>query len=84
MLNWRHNVPVSKSLKLAITQLLPDISQNKFSIISMGINYKKFSNQSQREILHKPLIIVFVGRLAEIKGVRYLIDAVSILKKTKY
>jgi glycosyltransferase involved in cell wall biosynthesis len=74
-------VPVSTSLREAIAQLLPTISQDKTPIISMGINFQHFSNLIQRDAFHKPLRIVFVGRLAEIKGVKYLISAMNILKQ---
>jgi glycosyltransferase involved in cell wall biosynthesis len=46
----------------------------------MGIYYEDFCNNKQRQTFQRPLRIVFVGRLTEIKGVQYLIDAMSILK----
>ena len=75
-------IPVSNPLNEAINQYLPGIPQEKISVISMGLNYHSFSNLvvSNKEI-RNPLQIVFAGRLAEIKGVRYLISAMDILRK---
>lgn len=75
-----HIVAVSKSLKNAMVSTMPIGFQSKISVISMGINYNLFSNKAHRKLLQEPLKIVFVGRLAEVKGVKYLIDAMGILR----
>jgi glycosyltransferase involved in cell wall biosynthesis len=61
--------------------MLPAVATKKILIISMGIDYAAFVNQRRRLLLQPPLKIVFVGRLTEIKGIRYLIDAMSILRE---
>jgi glycosyltransferase involved in cell wall biosynthesis len=52
---------------------------NKLRIISMGIPYKQLSKvkpDSERNFF----TIVFIGRLTELKGVKYLLEAIKILK----
>lgn len=75
----QHVTVVSEALKHEIDKMVPE---NKLSVISMGCDTKKFSpslrinnyfNQNTCKI------ILFVGRLVEIKGVNYLIDAMCFL-----
>jgi glycosyltransferase involved in cell wall biosynthesis len=72
-------VPVSTILKNEIKKILPNLPDNKIVVVSMGINYSHFYNLASRKILPDPIRIVFVGRLAESKGVRYLIEAIKLL-----
>lgn len=68
---------VSVPLKEKMQELLPGLEP---SVISMGVDTSKFSKQ-----YHVPnyfgqgnkKVVLFVGRLAEKKGVRYLIDAMQ-------
>ena len=75
-----HIVAVSSTIKNVIVKVSSNGYLKKITVISMGINYEMFANGERREILRIPLKIVFVGRLAEVKGVKYLIDAMAILR----
>lgn len=90
MVNWSHRVftfpktdqivAVSTSLKDAIVKMSSIVYEKKISVISMGIKYEKFANGARFDrVLQKPLRLVFVGRLEEVKGVSYLIAAIKIL-----
>lgn len=68
---------VSEHLKSEIQKLVPDINSE---IISMGVNVEKFGRQyfvpnyfGQGD----KKVVLFVGRLVEIKGVQYLIEAMK-------
>lgn len=68
---------VSEHLKSEIQKLVPDINPE---IISMGVNVEKFGRQyfvpnyfGQGD----KKVVLFVGRLVEIKGVKYLIEAMK-------
>lgn len=68
---------VSEHLKNKVKELVPDI---QVSVISMGVDTKKFGKQyyvpnyfGQKD----KKVVLFVGRLAEKKGVKYLIEAMK-------
>lgn len=71
----KHVTVVSEHLKEKVQELVPEIEP---SVISMGVDTTKFGkqyyvpnyfNQGEKKV------ILFVGRLVEIKGVAYLIEA---------
>lgn len=72
-----HVTVVSEHLKKKVQELVPEISP---SVISMGVDTSKFGKQyfvpdyfGQAD----KKVILFVGRLAEKKGVTYLIEAMK-------
>ncbi|UCD15410.1 MAG: glycosyltransferase [Candidatus Omnitrophota bacterium] len=51
-------------------------------VVPNGIDLEKFKGILQREMRDKAaVVILFVGRLIPVKGVRYLIEAIKILKQ---
>jgi len=75
--NAKHVTVVSEHLKQKVQELVPEIEP---SIISMGVDISKFGKryyvanyfgQGDKKV------VLFVGRLAEKKGVKYLIEAMS-------
>lgn len=75
--NAKHVTVVSEHLKKKVQELVPEIEP---SIISMGVDTSKFGKryyvanyfgQGDKKV------VLFVGRLAEKKGVKYLIEAMS-------
>jgi glycosyltransferase involved in cell wall biosynthesis len=73
-------VAVSSRLREAILKMSSAAFSDKVKVISMGIHYDQFALHSRPEKIRTPLRLVFVGRLAEFKGVTYLIDAMRILR----
>lgn len=77
--NAGHITVVSDSLKEIIMSVY-NIDQNKIDVISMGCNVSNFGKVYRKENFfqqgEKP-VILFVGRLARVKGVEYLIDAMD-------
>ncbi len=68
---------VSEALREEIMQLYPGID---VTVQSMGCNVKEFSPDYRKENLFQQgdkKVVLFVGRLAEKKGVTYLIDAIK-------
>lgn len=68
---------VSKALKGEIIKLVPDLD---VYVRSMGCNVKEFSPQYRKQnYFHQgnKKVVLFVGRLAEKKGVTYLIEAMK-------
>ena len=68
---------VSEALKEKTDELCPGISA---SIIPMGCDTELFSSENRIENLwgqNDRKVVLFVGRLAEIKGVTYLIEAME-------
>lgn len=55
---------------------------SKISLLSMGIPYDKFSSVKP-SFSKENFTVVFIGRLTEVKGTKYLIEAISILSKNK-
>lgn len=75
--NASYVTAVSKTLLDAMNELY---AAKKTEIISMGCNTKGFGKQFRRENYFNQngrRVILFVGRLAEKKGVTYLIDAME-------
>ncbi len=75
---WTSNTSATAK---AVGQLLPQLK-----IIPMGINYKKFSSGNgqalRSKISQETLILLFVGRLVEKKGVKDLITAYSLFSES--
>ena len=77
-------VVVSKYKERELLEIFPDI---KTQIISMGVDSEKF-NRDKNYIENyfqqgDKKVVLFVGRLADIKGVEYLIDAMSGMENKK-
>ena len=73
----RHVTVVSEDLGARIEKLLPGL---KPSVISMGVDMSKFGSQYAVENYFGQdgkKVVLFVGRLAEKKGVAYLIEAMK-------
>lgn len=72
-----HVTVVSEHLKNKIRELVPEIDP---SVISMGVDTAKFGKQYYVPDYFKQgdkKVVLFVGRLAEKKGVTYLIEAMK-------
>lgn len=72
-----HVTVVSEYSRKKLQKLVPEIQP---SIISMGVNTKQFGRQYREpDYFHqgKQKVVLFVGRLVEIKGVTYLIEAIK-------
>ena len=68
---------VSEPLKKKVMEIEPSVEP---SVISMGVNVSKFGKQhfvSNYFGQNDKKVILFVGRLVEVKGVQYLIDAMK-------
>lgn len=68
---------VSETLKIKIQKLFPEVQPK---IISMGVDTTKFGRKyyvSNYFGQNGKKVVLFVGRLVEIKGVSYLIDAMK-------
>ena len=78
--------PVSQPLGEEIVKILP-AAKPKIWVKSMGVNTEKFHYvPGAKEKLGVPMdkqLVLFVGRLAEVKGVRYLIEAFDQLQKDR-
>ena len=75
--NARHVTVVSEHLKKRVQELVPGINPN---VISMGVNTKNFGQQYRVPNYFgqgDKKVVLFVGRLAEKKGVTYLIEAMK-------
>jgi teichuronic acid biosynthesis glycosyltransferase TuaC len=76
---------VSKALKESLSGL--DIDSDKITVIYNGVDFSIFNHQDQSQgrstlkISYTGKIILFVGRLVQVKGLVYLIEAVARLKK---
>lgn len=71
----KHVTVVSEHLKEKVKELVPEIEP---SVISMGVDISKFGKQyyvSNYFNQDDKKVVLFVGRLAEKKGVKYLIEA---------
>lgn len=70
---------VSEALKLEILKLLPEAN---VYVKSMGCNIEEFSTRYRKDNYFgqgKSKVVLFVGRLAEKKGVEYLIEAMKLI-----
>jgi len=63
---------------------------NNLNLIKIGINLNEFNNLPPRTIFREKynikdddIIILFLGRINEVKGIKYLIEAISKIKNSK-
>lgn len=73
-------IVVSSALRNEVNKLYSP-SAYKVKVISMGIDFKLFNTVSKSKQIVDTPVLLFVGRLAEEKGVEYLIRACNILEK---
>jgi len=62
----------------------PTFPKDRLHVVHVGIDADLFSrncNSGDREQLHGPFHIASIGRLVEKKGLRYLVEALGILKR---
>ena len=77
--NANHIVVVSEKLRNIILNVT-EIKKEKVSVISMGCNTREFGEKYDAPNFFEQdgkKVVLFVGRLDEIKGVSYLIEAVK-------
>ena len=77
---------VSASLKQALEVILPKKCAEQIAIIPMGADSTFFMYKNRKDHIKMNIgignrVILFVGRLSEVKGVKYLIDAMLIVRK---
>lgn len=70
-------VVVSEEVKEDLERV--GVSSDKIDFISSGIEYEKFAAAASKES-NREIKIVFVGRIHEVKGLEYLIEAARLLK----
>lgn len=75
-----YTVVSSEIKKVAENSFKIDLS-HKLKIISMGIPYHHFA-KARPNFEEDVFTVVFVGRLSEMKGVKYLIEAIGIDRKS--
>ncbi len=80
-------IALTEDMKLAMQK----ICNREIIIVSNGVDLNKFEGLSEKKALRNYLgygqdekIILFVGRLSPVKGVRYLIEAMSCIVDKKY
>lgn len=63
---------------------------NNLNLINIGINLKEFNNLPSRNVFRKKynikdddLIILFLGRIDKVKGIKYLIEAIYKIRNSK-
>ena len=74
---------VSKYLKSEIEKISPD---TQVKVLSMGVDLSNFGRENRKENFFNQedkKVVLFVGRLAEKKGVRYLIEAMNDIENAK-
>lgn len=68
----------------AVSDTIPRVGR-KLHLIPMGVDVKKFASGDghmlRRDLDKHKQLLLFVGRIVKSKGVRYLIEAVAILKE---
>ncbi len=78
--------PVSQPLAEEIVDILP-AAKPKIWVKSMGVNTEKFhyvpNAKEKVGVAEDKKLVLFVGRLAEVKGVRYLIEAFDQIQKNR-
>lgn len=82
------NTDTSVALTGDMKKAMQKFSNKRIEVVPNGIDTKKFNfdKYESREKLgldHDKKIVLFVGRLEPVKGLKYLIEAISILKDTK-
>jgi len=70
---------VSSEMAKVASRFISASDQSKLKIISMGIPYKEFSSV-KTNFSKNNFTAVFIGRLSEMKGTKYLLEAISILQ----
>lgn len=81
-----HITVVSQKLKNILMDIYC-VPEKKISIISMGCDISRFSPSLRNEEYFKKngkKNIIFVGRLAEVKGIEYLIDSMEYIDANLY
>lgn len=72
-------VAVSSFIKSKL--LNTGFSSNEIHVISMGVDVERFQQvYKSHDLCKKDIDVLFVGRLEEKKGLKYLIESISILK----
>ena len=77
-------------LENMVSSYLKKRIKNEVKIIPMGIYIKKFRMKENKTLLRKKygikqkIVLLFLGRLAEKKGLKYLINALPLLKNLDY
>jgi glycosyltransferase involved in cell wall biosynthesis len=77
-------------LRKMVSKNLTKLVDNKVEVFPMGIYTKKFKIKKNKRLLRKKyrikekIVFLFLGRLAEKKGVKYLINALLLLKNLDY
>lgn len=82
------NTDTSVALTGDMKKAMQKFSNKRVKVVPNGIDTKKFNfdKYESREKLgldHDKKIVLFVGRLEPVKGLKYLIEAINILKDTK-
>jgi len=79
---WMNNkvIAISESVKKSLKKY-EFISENKILVLPNCIDYKKFNNKTEREIIQnkKEIVMGTVGRLEKEKGIKYLLLAMKII-----
>lgn len=73
-------IAISESVKKSLKKY-EFISENKILVLPNCLDYKKFKNKTEREIIQnkKEIVIGTVGRLEKEKGIKYLLLAMKII-----
>ncbi len=77
---FRHLTAVTAVSNAATSFILDDMEEKAITIIPNGIEVQQFA--ASAGIKRDPATYLFVGRLEKRKGVRYLLDAFTVLKQS--
>jgi glycosyltransferase involved in cell wall biosynthesis len=89
-LQWKYRQPVSLTVKnadavIALTEHMKiEISRlyhNEIFVIPNGINLESYMDIKKDKKEEIGIKLIFIGRLDHIKGIKYLIESVAIIKK---